>query len=837
MNMARAFGRALLALAAAGVAAWVQLVPLALPGVADRAPLTFRGGDGREHVYLGNFDSYLFVRHARRLLRTGTACDAWVHGECRDTLGNAPVGRTSRYHGGLHVLVIATLHALVSWLVPGFPITSSAALVPVLTAALTALVGYAIGLRLAGPLGGLAAAVVITATPAFLTRTTGADNDVWNVLLPLALVWVATEALAARDARRASLWMVAAGAVVGLHAATWSGWTLAYGVVLFAVLARVLVLAARVLLAKVPAARREALDEVVRAGIALAVFWLAAGAAVAGAGAEQRYVTAPVDLVRPLVDAITPTTGGDDRTAAGGDPTDLWPDNLASVGEMQPIGATRVIRELGGTAYVVVAGVGALLCLVLGLRSTRDEPAAGGALIAAVWLLAVAPFVFDAARHVVLLVPAVGLCVGAALGRLHGLLVGVVERFAPRLRRIAGALAFAALAAALWPEISAGHAAIARVRPAMNDAWWDALEAIRDRTPEDAIVVTWWDWGHFTTFVAERRVLADGASQRTHVPHWIARALLASSEAETLGILRMLACGSDAAGEREEAEGAIGKLRAAGLTAVEAHEVVIALAVLSRDDADARLRDRGLDAARTADVLASTHCTPPPSYLITTSKLRLLSFWAARGTWDLRRAYAARRARDLPEDDAVAEMQERLGLSAGEARGLWQEARAVDVAKLEDFVAPPLRSLTGARCRDVRGAWRCRTRVPLDGDMRIDAVDVVPSVPARTRVAVRRPPEDATEIAMPGTVVIADGTTLRKVALVPVADMTRLGDVGVLIDVPGRRVLVGPPAALSSTIADLLYLEGRYARRFTKFDERTWPGGERVVTWQIDWRS
>ena len=65
--------------------------------------------------------------------------------------------------------------------------------------------------------------------------------------------------------------------------------------------------------------------------------------------------------------------------------------------------------------------------------------------------------------------------------------------------------------------------------------------------------------------------------------------------------------------------------------------MVIALAVLSRADAEARLRERGLDPERIADVLASTHCTPPPSYLITTTALDWS--WARHGTWDLRRAY------------------------------------------------------------------------------------------------------------------------------------------------------------------------------------------------------
>jgi hypothetical protein len=60
-------------------------------------------------------------------------------------------------------------------------------------------------------------------------------------------------------------------------------------------------------------------------------------------------------------------------------------------------------------------------------------------------------------------------------------------------------------------------------------------------------------------------------------------------------------------------------------------------------------------------------------------------------------------------------------------------------------------------------------------------------------------------------------------------------DIGVLVDVPNARVLVGAPAFLGSTLVQLLYLDGRYATRFAKVDERG-VAGERVTTWALRWR-
>ena len=56
---------------------------------------------------------------------------------------------------------------------------------------------------------------------------------------------------------------------------------------------------------------------------------------------------------------------------------------------------------------------------------------------------------------------------------------------------------------------------------------------------------------------------------------------------------------------------------------------------------------------------------------------------------------------------------------------------------------------------------------------------------------------------------------------------------GALVDVSGRRVLVGPPYLLRSTFTQLMFLDGRYATAFEKLDDRTGFAGERIVTWRV----
>ena len=58
----------------------------------------------------------------------------------------------------------------------------------------------------------------------FLVRSIGSDNDIWNVVLPLFMLWALCAALRARTTSRQIWYGVLAGVVCGLHAGTWQGW-------------------------------------------------------------------------------------------------------------------------------------------------------------------------------------------------------------------------------------------------------------------------------------------------------------------------------------------------------------------------------------------------------------------------------------------------------------------------------------------------------------------------------------------------------------------------------------------------------------------------------------
>src|SRR5207248_6530649 len=84
------------------------------------------------------------------------------------------------------------------------------------------------GARLGGVWGGFIAALVVGMNFAFLDRSLGADNDVWNVVLPLGAAAALLAALDGSSTPRRLAWAAAAATCIGLHAAIWSGWPLAF---------------------------------------------------------------------------------------------------------------------------------------------------------------------------------------------------------------------------------------------------------------------------------------------------------------------------------------------------------------------------------------------------------------------------------------------------------------------------------------------------------------------------------------------------------------------------------------------------------------------------------
>lgn len=843
-----------------------------------KSQFTYRDTTGTPRVFLGDFDSYHWLRMADNYLRTGTTCDEITAGQCRDTYANAPVGRRAIYHRSLHIAAIVVIHRLISFFKPNYPLSSSSYFVPVLVGVLGVFPAYALGARLAGELGGLCAALLAGTNPFFLSRSVGSDDDVWNVVIPLFVVWAASEAIGAARRRSQIGFALLAGVMVGLDAATWSGWPLAASVVLLGLAGNLLLELARGAIRGFVRGPWSS-AELKRAGLVLALFYLGAGLCATLAGGDGFGF--PLGLAKPLLGLPRASTSAAQM---------VWPNIFFSVAELAPSNLKTIESALGGPYYFFVGllGLAALLtpaaragwrhlallfaigvldaCLAVsglgrvGLIALIAAPLAvalvmelvfapeqadnrGPALIVMVWFLAALWLSYQGMRFVMLLVAPFALTFGGAMGRLQQWAQGWITRLQPAVARFSRPILVAALATVLIVPVLEGYAECRSYLPLMNGTWWNTLTILHQQSPPDAIVNTWWDYGYWTQYVARRRVNNDGASLQVHVPYWTAAALAAPSDQESAGLWRMLDCGSDATPDPEGKEGAYGKLLAYGVDGVLAPAMITRLAEMNRRQAQAYLAEQGLSPTAQADVLRSTHCRPPVSYLLLTNAIAPVRWWWGLATWDFRRAYVAKIARFLPENRAIAIMASRLGYSKDQARTLYQQAVSLKFqADEQGFISP---ATVGPRapwipCQSAReGVVTCSAAGAIPaGASTITAVRFDANNPADARIVSVRPVQGKAATfelrqTRPAAVVIAGPRGLQSISN-PSAESP---DVGVLIDLlGGAHVLLGPPSLIRSTLTRLLYLHGRYDPLFEKIHEEEGFGGLWVALFRINWQ-
>ncbi|MBY0276351.1 hypothetical protein K2Z84_13480 [Candidatus Binatia bacterium] len=830
---------ALVLAACFGLVLWVRLLPtrpdvFAADAREHAAEWTHVGDDGREHVYLGDLDSYLWLRHARTLLRTGDACDAVVDGACRDQHTAAPLGAATYYARSLHVTAIAALARVAGWWTGrDLPLPDAARATTLLVALAGVVPAFFLGRRLGGGDVAGAFAVLLTALDArVLARTLGADNDVWTVVLPLYVLWLVLAALDARRPAHAALMAMAAGGCVGGHAWAWRGWPFV-PVIVTTALAAVLLL--DVVRSRLVGDRRAAID-LRRTLLVLVTFVVALGVATS--------LTPDGGLLRVAREhAATLFTRAASSPATGAELA--FPSGLTMVAELAPLDLAAIARQAGGSwvlvgawlgivllllpqgpwraqhrsvfamalvggGWLVVAGIGRLAsaAMVLGVplvaatltRMTgaddRDRGARDDGVVLVVWSGAAIYAASEGLRFYLFAVPPIAFGGAVLVGRATTLVRATIAAEARWYRALATTALSLVLAIASLRLLDPGLTLASRYRPLIDDAWWDALEHLRDTSAPDAIVHGWWETGHWISYVADRRVANDGSSLLTHLPYWTSRALLAPNEADSAGVLRMLSCGSDALPLPEGEAGAYAILRRSGRDPLDAFTIVADVVVRDHAGARAYLEERGLAPDVRDRVLQATHCTPPETYLVVSSALlRKRSALVEMASWDPRSsATSGRPARDdatsgVPFVAAWIPCDERAG----------------------EVVCPIDTSVGGGRTY-------------------LDDVKYPADTPAHA-VLTTRSGEDGRRLSgTPGLVLVAGRDGLERVT----PESPAHPGLGVLVDVERRRVLVGAPALIGSTLVQLLYLDGRWASRFIKIDERV-AGDERVTTWRLRW--
>ena len=467
------------------------------------------------------------------------------------------------------------------------------------------------------------------------------------------------EALDAKDMKRRVLYTIGAGFFIGLHAAAWAAWWFIYLIVFFALIGYLGFTVVKYAFRKQTYVVWK--DSAVKnAAIIFIVFYLAAFIFSVGLASD---VSAGSYLGTPKL-ALSKSSNLDRAVE-----NDSWPNVLTTVAELNKSSFSGAVKQLGKPLFFfgcligllllimprnirewhweqwTLFGVGALISIYLlnadgvgrlaslallglpiGLILLVDifrgyDVDVATSLVVLVWFLATVYATYSGVRFILLIIPVYGITFAVTAGRIYEWVTEYGEKEFKKYKYIVHIVVFILIASALSEPVDSGYDTAKGFVPSIDDAWWDTLTKIKHESAPDAIINSWWDFGHWFKFVADRRVSADGTTQGTHVPHWLGKALVTSDERESIGILRMLDCGSDYFGKPEGKLGAYWKATQHTGEYIFAHDLV--LEVVNRDKAEAReyLLANGFTEEKADDMLVSTHCEAPENYFITSGDM------------------------------------------------------------------------------------------------------------------------------------------------------------------------------------------------------------------------
>lgn len=698
--------------------------------------------DDNGQTYMLAIDPYYWVYFAKNILENGHTGDTLKDGRPWTYKQQAPIGGSVKPE--LHMYTDAYFYKFIN-LFTDADIWTTTFYIPVILAALGVIPAFFLARKRGGDLAGLVAAIFVAIHPAFLSRTAAgfADTDAYNVTLPLFIMWFFIEAFEAKDTKRSALLMLASSIMLGIFKFAWSGWWYIYDFVLATIFVYLgfLVLRYFSVLRKDLKAffkKEEVRSSLMKVGmfIAFSLFVLA----FSGRGGLNTVFQGLIDMPQHIIELKEVAT------------KDIWPNVFTTVAELNPSSIKQTIQNVGGKLVFLASLVGILFSLSNFMKKDvpkkqRHEEVLFVSVSTIFYMFLVANperfsnFIFlvlmglpiairfimlamkpelkvdikyatlliiwfagtifgstRGIRFVMLLVPAFSVAIGLFVGIFYDLAVKLSKKHLKINEFISVpvllVLVYVLLLATPWQN------ALATAKgevPSMNDAWWNGLKEIQKDSQDDAIITSWWDFGHWFRAVADRGVNFDGATQNTPQAHWVGRALLTEDENMSLGILRMLDCGRNEAYD----------------TLIEEKKPIEALHILDsimpiQDKEKARdiLAENDLEGDFAEKVLNYTHCQPPEGYFITSEDMvGKAGVWGHFGAWDFDKANMYFDVNKLGLEEGINTLQEEYDLSEDKAKSMYYEIQNADP---DQWISPWPGYVTGlSGCRDEQDAIVC----------------------------------------------------------------------------------------------------------------------------------
>jgi dolichyl-phosphooligosaccharide-protein glycotransferase len=748
--------------------------------------------DDTGQTYLLGIDPYFYYRQTDNLLKYGTIGTEVRDGEPFDTYKLAPLGlsldKNLHPYVGLVVYKVSSIFSDIS-------VMGSFFFVGALISALSIIPAFFIGRKVGGNVGGFFAAWLTAVNVFFVSRTAGesSDTDAYNIFFPLLIAWIYIEAVEQENLKKQIGLMALTGFLMGVYAFAWSGWIFIFYII-FATMSTLIVYQAVISFLRKSFRK----DEIIRSLSGIGVFLISSVMSIT--------IFTEFRQVKKLWNGVIGFT--QIKSVAS---SKIWPNVLTTVAELNPQDLSSVIGQLGGLFLLLIAIVGVLLTLTK--KDSQGRVDVKYTVMLTFWLASTLWATGKGVRFTLLVVPALALGFGMFCGITFKFLVKWISEGMRVNKSITQVVIFGLLLLLIITPTRASFEQSQRSVPAVNDAWWDALSSIKDNSQQNAIITSWWDFGHWFKAIADRPVTFDGGNQNTPQAHWVGKLLLSDNEAVSLGILRMLDCGGNTAFNEIDK-----KIKEVPASVSLLNEIIL----LDNEEAATLLANKGFVQTEIEDIVANTHCKPPEGFVIASDDMIGKSgVWGHFGSWDFIRSAMVFKTRKLPRAEAIPILVNDFNLTEELAGKTYDEIINSDPNR---WISPWPSYQGGLHpCVAEGKVINCGLRISNDAtvELSIDTLTMDATIPGQQGVL---RPNSLTFAANDGIHNIEfDGpTTGFSIILIPRGDNQ-------------FAAIISDPLQANSLFTKMYFYEGHGLRCFDPFDNRNQITGGRIFIYKVDW--
>lgn len=787
--------------------------------------------DEHGNTYLLAIDPYLWLTQAQNYVD---------HGHPGDVITEDGIYDLSRRNGrelnptrfSFHPWLGAQLYKVVSVFDSDFTVQRAMFLLPVIIIALSIIPAFFLGKKISGNMGGFVAGLIVALNTSLLARTPAgfSDTDAYIILFPLVIVWCFIEASTSKNLKNMIMWSSLTAAFYVLFNRTWGyGWHIA-GVILATAFIYFIyrVIKERKILTSMKTKQIMKTKSFLITSFVVIFF---VGITILSFLMSVATSTPPYDAFFHPVEQIlkAPSLAFSVKSVAS---TDVWPNVLTTVAELNAGSWNQIISSLGGKVFFVIGILGVLLTLLR--RDKKGEFEIRYVALLSIWFIGLSLASIISARFIALLAAPFAIAFGSAFGILYHKGADLTKKYLHISKFIPKVLVLVVLGFLLVNSfVQAEKVALTEV-PSMTDAWYDSLITIKDAS-DDGIITSWWDFGHWFVNVAERRVTFDGGGQGRRI-YWVGKSLMTPNEEENIDILRMLNCG------QEEGYDRINEFKQDSYVTTT---ILTEIVYQSRDDAKQTLLDNGLLSDQADYVLEKTHCSDEELldqyYIVSQDMIGKAGVWAHFGGWNFTRAKIYNLANNNDYDLAIEKITE-LGFSVQEAEQLYFEAISLTNSRAVDtWISPWPAYITTAPkgCSQTNTTITCPIKQTIGTQQGqqivLDTVSVNAMDPGNANVVIAVVQNNqvlGTEVVQPRVTTFDDGTRLTSRTL---EGNTNFPYEVLFMNMNGQyQVIIGDPALTSSAFSRLFYFNGKYMNKYEMISDKTTFTGQRIVVYKVD---